>query len=189
MKSKGKILLALIVIAVLVVGIVMVVSKQPDTPHEHKAYEYRVVEDATCENDGSRIGICECGEELGIEIISAKGHECGEWKEVKAATCTEKGSEERKCVRCDYKETREKAALGHDLVHHEGKEPTETEVGWKAYDTCKRCDYSTYEEIPAIGSNEMNALKFELNADGKSYAVVGIEDYSFIENDKLEIPP
>ena len=41
----------------------------------------------------------------------------------------------------------------HDLEHHEGKEPTCTEIGWEAYDTCSRCDYTTYEELPANSGN------------------------------------
>lgn len=41
-------------------------------------------------------------------------------------------------------------ALGHDLVQHEGKEATCTEMGWKAYVTCKRGDYTTCEELPVI---------------------------------------
>ena len=42
-------------------------------------------------------------------------------------------------------------ALGHDLVHHDAKAATCTEIGWNAYDTCKRCDYTTYAEIAALG--------------------------------------
>ena len=42
-------------------------------------------------------------------------------------------------------------ALGHDLVHHEGKDPGCTETGFEPYDTCSRCGYSTYTEIPALG--------------------------------------
>ena len=41
-------------------------------------------------------------------------------------------------------------ALGHELVHHEAKAATCTEVGWDAYDACTRCDYTTYAEIPAL---------------------------------------
>ena len=40
-------------------------------------------------------------------------------------------------------------ALGHDYIDHEAKAPTDTSVGWEAYQTCSRCDYSTYVEIPA----------------------------------------
>ena len=42
-------------------------------------------------------------------------------------------------------------ALGHDVVRHDGKSATCTEIGWVAYDTCSRCDYTTYSEIAALG--------------------------------------
>ena len=42
-------------------------------------------------------------------------------------------------------------ALGHEIVHHEAKAATCTEIGWNEYDTCSRCDYTTYVEIPALG--------------------------------------
>ena len=41
----------------------------------------------------------------------------------------------------------------HDLVHHDAKAPTCTEIGWNEYDACQRegCDYTTKVEIPAPG--------------------------------------
>lgn len=42
-------------------------------------------------------------------------------------------------------------ALGHDIVHHDGKEASCTESGYAAYDTCTRCNYTTYKEIPETG--------------------------------------
>ena len=41
----------------------------------------------------------------------------------------------------------------HDLVHHDAKAPTCTEIGWNAYDACQRegCTYTTKVEIPAPG--------------------------------------
>ena len=41
----------------------------------------------------------------------------------------------------------------HDLVHHDAKAPTCTEIGWDEYDACQRegCDYTTKVEIPAAG--------------------------------------
>ena len=40
----------------------------------------------------------------------------------------------------------------HDLVHHDAKAPTCTEIGWYAYDACQRegCTYTTKVEIPAL---------------------------------------
>ena len=40
----------------------------------------------------------------------------------------------------------------HDMVHHDAKAPTCTEIGWDAYDACQRegCTYTTKVEIPAL---------------------------------------
>ena len=40
----------------------------------------------------------------------------------------------------------------HDLVHHDAKAPTCTEIGWNAYDACQRegCTYTTKVELPAL---------------------------------------
>ena len=62
------------------------------------------------------------------------------------ATCSEKAV----CTRCGQ-------PYGsidpdnHDLINHESKSPTCTEVGWDAYQTCSRCVYSTYAEKAALG--------------------------------------
>ena len=43
----------------------------------------------------------------------------------------------------------------HDLVHHDAKAPTCTEIGWDEYDACQRegCDYTTKVELPALKHN------------------------------------
>ena len=64
-------------------------------------------------------------------------------------TCTE-------AVICDYCNTVVKEALGHDEIFHEGKAPTCTENGYRAYVTCSRCDYTTYEEILSSGHSMQN---------------------------------
>ena len=40
----------------------------------------------------------------------------------------------------------------HDLVHHDAKAPTCTEIGWNAYDACQRegCTYTTKVELLAL---------------------------------------
>ena len=40
----------------------------------------------------------------------------------------------------------------HDLMHHDAKAPTCTEIGWDAYETCQRegCTYTTKVELPAL---------------------------------------
>ena len=43
----------------------------------------------------------------------------------------------------------------HDLVHHDAKAPTCTEIGWDEYDACQRegCTYTTKVELPALRHN------------------------------------
>ena len=53
------------------------------------------------------------------------------------------------CEKCGA-EYGEKDPNNHDLVHHDAKAPTCTEIGWDAYDTCSRCDYTTRKELPAL---------------------------------------
>ena len=62
------------------------------------------------------------------------------------ATCSAKAV----CVVCGGKYG-ERKPNNHDLVHHDAKAPTCTEIGWDAYDTCSRsgCNYTTYVELPA----------------------------------------
>ena len=63
-------------------------------------------------------------------------------------TCT-KG---KTCEKCGA-EYGEKDPNNHDLVHHDAKAPSCTEIGWDAYDTCSRCDYTTRKELPALKHN------------------------------------
>ena len=114
----------------------------------------------------------------GTELKAALGHDL-QHHEAQAATCTEIGWDAYDtCSRCDYSTyveisakghmagpaatcltsqtctvcgTELKAALGHDIQHHEAQAATCTEIGWNAYDTCSRCDYTTYAEIAAKG--------------------------------------
>ena len=77
-------------------------------------------------------------------IISADGV-------VTEPVCTAEGYTTYKCTECGEDVIGNIVdALNHDLVHHDAKTPTCTEIGWDAYDTCSRCDYSTYVEKPAL---------------------------------------
>ena len=108
-----------------------------------------------------------CGAKYGI-----LGHDWGAWTPNYASN----GTHTRRCKRsnCDEDETENctggtatcsaKAVCkvcggkygirdlsNHDLVHHDAKAPTCTEIGWDAFDTCSRsgCNYTTYVELPA----------------------------------------
>ena len=117
--------------------------------------------------------ICEkCGAEYGI-----LGHDWGKWKPIRnmnmhlkicnrcnrhetayctggTATC----SAEAVCVECGGAYG-EKDSNNHDLVRHEAKAATCTEIGWDAYDRCIRCGYTTRKELPAQHDLKQHAAK------------------------------
>ena len=74
-----------------------------------------------------------------------------------AATCVSPPVYYTNCAYCYRKGTDtyvhpwyEPDPNNHDLVHHDAKAPTCTEIGWNEYDTCSRCDYTTKVELPAL---------------------------------------
>ncbi len=76
-----------------------------------------------------------------------------------AATCVSPPVYYTNCAYCYRKGTDtyvhpwyEPDPNNHDLVHHDAKAPTCTEIGWDAYETCQRegCTYTTKVEIPAL---------------------------------------
>ncbi len=93
----------------------------------HRVY---VTECPNCHNDGN--------------VSYLKVHTGG----TETPTCT-KG---KTCEKCGA-EYGEKDPNNHDLVHHDAKAPSCTEIGWDAYDTCSRCDYTTRKELPALKHN------------------------------------
>ena len=77
-----------------------------------------------------------------------------------AATCVSPPVYYTNCAYCYRKGTDtyvhpwyEPDPNNHDLVHHDAKAPTCTEIGWNEYDACQRegCTYTTKVEIPAPG--------------------------------------
>lgn len=100
---------------------------------------------ATCENNRFIYEICSvCGEKINEK--EDKGTKLAHnwdkgWVTVKEATCTEKGSQQKTCVACKKTETREIAALGHDIKNAEievisAQTCTENSVHGRR---CKRC--------------------------------------------------
>ena len=134
------------------------------------------------------------------EELPATGHTESNWIIDKQATCTNDGSKHKECTICHEKlDTEVIESLGHDLVHHEKKDPTCTEKGYKEYYTCTKCSYTTYEEIPELGhiyedgictrcGYELTSsdLLYELTSDNTGYIVTGL-DYSKYDFNALTI--
>ena len=62
----------------------------------------------------------------------------------------------------------------HDLVHHDAKAPTCTEIGWDEYDACQRegCTYTTKVELPALKHKLVHH-----DAKAPSCTEIGWEEY------------
>ena len=77
----------------------------------------------------------------------------------------------------------------HDLVHHDAKAPTCTEIGWDEYDTCSRCDYTTKVELPALKHNLVHH-----DAKAPTCTEIGWDEYDACQREgcdyttKVEIP-
>ena len=76
-----------------------------------------------------------------------------------AATCVSPPVYYTNCAYCYHKGTDTYLSTwerpdpnNHDLVHHDAKAPTCTEIGWEEYDACQRegCTYTTKVEISAL---------------------------------------
>ena len=133
-----------------------------DMQHIHRYVEKvsddNLVEAATCQRKAVYRLVCsicgaygretfEYGELAPHNLREEKGHD---------PRCEQDGlTHGRRCINpgCDYTEQTPIPAIGHDMQDVAAKEPTCTEIGWKAY---KRCSHycgkkEGYEEIPATG--------------------------------------
>lgn len=124
-----------------------------------------------------------CGAEYGI-----LGHDWGKWTPING-----NGTHTRSCTRCPEVDTAsctggtatcsakavceacggeygERDPNNHDLVHHEAKAPTCTDIGWDAYETCSRCDHTTYTELPAL-NHDYQAVTVEPTCEADGYTI------------------
>ena len=106
--------------------------------------------------DDDKNHLCDaCNEKLSEHSFTAESTDARYLKS--KATCTSPAVYYKSCVLCGEKGTEtfetEKNPDNHDLVHHDAKAATCTEIGWDEYDTCKRCNYTTYKEKPIDPDN------------------------------------
>ena len=112
--------------------------------NSHRVY---VTECQNCHNDGN--------------VSYLKVHTGG----TETPTCT-KG---KTCEKCGA-EYGEKDPNNHDLVHHDAKAPSCTEIGWNAYEACSRCDYTTYAELPILG-HDYQAVTVDPTCEADGYTI------------------
>ena len=124
---------------------------------------YTIDIEPSCATEGRRSIHCkDCGKVKDIEAIPAYGHRFGEWIIVTPQACTQTGIRRRTCSVCDYEETGNMAALGHNwedayTIDHL---PTCTTEGLQSVQ-CAVCGETRAEPIPAAGHNMVKTKKQE----------------------------
>ncbi len=105
---------------------------EPPHTHDYKATE---TVDATCEDEGYTLYVCDCGDSY-QEDTKKLGHDYKAKEKVEPGCMTE-GYTVYKCARCGHSYKKAKEALGHDNKT-EVVAPTYEAQGYTLY-TCKRC--------------------------------------------------
>ena len=113
-----------------------------------------------------------------------------------AATCVSPPVYYTNCAYCYHKGTDTYLSTwerpdpnNHDLVHHDAKAPTCTEIGWEEYDACQRegCTYTTKVELPALKHNLVHH-----DAKASTCTEIGWEEYDTCSRcdytTKVELP-
>ncbi len=83
-------------------------------------------------------------------------HTYGEWTVTTPATCTAAGIQTHSCLSCNFKETREIPAPGHDYISTITKDATETAEGVRTY-TCSKCQDSYTEAIAKLPASHKHS--------------------------------
>ena len=125
-----------------------------------KITDRNLVDNATCQRKAVYRLVCSICGSLGRETFEYGELAPHNLREEKGYDpwCEKDGlTHGKRCITpgCTYTEQKPIPAIGHDMQDVAAKEPTCTEIGWKAY---KRCEHycgkiEGYEEIPATGHN------------------------------------
>ena len=125
-----------------------------------KVTDRNLVDNATCQRKAVYRLVCSICGSLGRETFEYGELADHNLREEKGydPRCEKDGLTHGKCCinpGCTYTEQKPIPAIGHDMQDVAAKEPTCTEIGWKAYKRCEHYCGKTegYEEIPATGHN------------------------------------
>ncbi len=135
-----------------------------DQQHIHsyveKVTDRNLVDNATCQRKAVYRLVCSICGSLGRETFEYGELADHNLREEKGydPQCEKEGlTHGRRCITpgCTYTEQTVIPAIGHDMQDVAAKEPTCTEIGWKAYKRCAHYCGKTegYEEISATGHN------------------------------------
>lgn len=137
---------------------------QADMQHIHsyveKVTESNLVDNATCQRKAVYRLVCSICGNLGRETFEYGELADHNLREEKGydPRCEKDGlTHGKRCINpgCTYTEQKPIPAIGHDMQDVAAKEPTCTEIGWKAYKRCAHYCGKTegYEQIEKTGHN------------------------------------
>ncbi len=121
--------------------------------HTHIFSDWKVVQDATCTENGWKRASCSvCGEEEEVKI-PALGHSFGAYAYNEDATCTEDGTETATCSRCGATDTRSavETKTPHNFGGWEVKESASCEKAGVKERVCQDCGMAEEEPIAVLG--------------------------------------
>ena len=162
--------------------------------HQHTFDEGRTIQEATCLAEGIKEYKCTKCDETRQETINKLEH-IYETTIIKA-TCKEAGSEIKVCKLCNDTIEMELEKIDHRIIIDKAVEPSCTRTGLTEGSHCSECGEVTekQETIEKLEHNYVNGkcsdcdtkqpnyvdenaskgLAFELNADAKSYSLIGV---------------
>ena len=157
----------------------------------HNYQNYISNNDATCTSDGTKTSYCEnkCGTtDTLIDENSMLPHTYSSWNILEEATCLTVGSKESNCDVCGTYSRNKIEALGHNLINHDGKEPTCLEEGYASYETCTRCSHNTYKKLSKVNHSFIDYISDNNATCIKNCTKTGYCKYGCNTTDTVEIP-
>ena len=156
-----------------------------DQQHIHsyveKITDRNLVDNATCQRKAVYRLVCSICGSLGRETFEYGELADHNLREEKGydPRCEKEGlTHGKRCINpgCTYTEQTAIPAIGHDMQDVAAKEPTCTEIGWKAY---RRCSHycgkiEGYEEIPATGHSMTIHVLSQLARSGAPRSILSV---------------
>ena len=172
---KGK-SVSIIILIVTMLASIMLVACTTSCNHTHE-FTFTVSQNATCTSEGSKHGVCSCGETMVVSI--PKTEHTVVYGEGKDATCVEAGNTGAGyCTVCNAKVSDGEiiSKLGHSYGEWEIVTASTEIVKGEKRRWCERCGRYEYAELPLAGHTYIKGETVAPSCDSKGYTVYHCTD-------------